>query len=562
MERLSRTGISTNPQDEGRLATVFLLIGLMTATVLAIACINLTTMLLARAAGRGKEIAIRLALGARPHQVIRQLLAEGLVLSIIGTGAGLLLARCTVVAFASSLASVVPSDFGDQFSFDARVLVAAVALGILSTIGFGLAPACHLAHTDIVAAMKPGMLISPYRRLPKLRFRYVLGVIQIALSLVLLTTAGLFSRGALNVSKAEPGFSLERSLVVSLDADLGGYDETGGREMYTRILDHIRTLPGVQAASLASVVPFGNFSEGRRVRRVETAGDVMVSYSVVGARYFGTLGIALLRGRSFADREERDVAGPKVAVIDEPTARRLFGAEDPLGRQICFPDGAAAAEPLQVVGVVRGTRHTLFDREDRPHVYVPFGQHYRGSMHLHVKAASIGRRSESFLLASIRREIRSVDVRVPILWMGTMREHRDGSMGAWMVRAGAALFGLLGGVAVLLAVAGVYGVRAYLISQRTHEIGVRTALGATGGAVLWLVVREGLVLVVAGLTLGLPLAAGAGRLLASMLYSVGAFDPLVFVLGTLALAGSALLACYVPARRVLRTAPTLVLRME
>jgi putative ABC transport system permease protein len=214
------------------------------------------------------------------------------------------------------------------------------------------------------------------------------------------------------------------------------------------------------------------------------------------------------------------------------------------------------------VGIVGGTRHSLFDREPGPHVFVPFGQRYRGNMNLHVRTGSSGPEVDAAMLRSLHQQIRSLDEQVPIISATTMREHRDRSMSAWIVRAGANLFSVFGGLAVFLAVVGVYGVRAYLVSRRTREIGIRVALGAAAGDVLWLVLREGIVLVAAGLAIGFLLAAGTGRLVSSLLYEVNAFDPLIFSVAPLLLAIAALLACYIPARRAARIIPVTALRME
>jgi predicted permease len=377
---------------------------------------------------------------------------------------------------------------------------------------------------------------------------------------------------------------------VSLDPSLVGMDEVRGRDLYRRLLDRVRTLPGVEAASLASVVPFGDFSEGRQVQRVgaghagapkpDEGGGPSVSYGagssapsdrngvgasyyIIGRDYFQALGIPILRGRGFTETEEQPSTGPRVAIVDEPLARRLFRGADPLGQYIYFPGlDEADSRPMEVVGIVGGTRHSLFDREPGPHVFVSFGQRYRGNMNLHIRTASSGPEADAAMLRILRQQVRSLDDRVPIIAATTMQEYRDRSMSAWIVRAGANLFSVFGGLAVFLAVVGVYGVRAYLVSRRTREIGIRVALGAAAGDVLWLVLREGLVLVAAGLAFGFLLAAGTGRLVSSLLYEVNAFDPLIFSVAPLLLAIAALLACYIPARRAAKVVPVTALRTE
>ena len=590
VHRLGRTGISPNPRDDNEFISTFALLMAMSAVVLLIACMNLANMLLARASSRRREIAVRLSMGANRGRIVRQLLTEGFLLSLLGGAAGLLLTSWALGVFAVSIDPMLPLLLVVDPRPDERVLGATIALAVLSTLAFGLGPALKLARTDVVTELKEGDRSGARGRASRFGFRHVLVVGQIALSLALLTAAGLFARGAFNASKAEPGFKLDRSLLVSLDPSLVGMDEVRGRDLYHRLLDRVRTLPGVEAASLASVVPFGDFSEGRQVQRVgaEHAGapkpdegggpsvsygagsstpsdrnGVGASYYIIGRDYFQALGIPILRGRGLTEIEEQSSTGPRVAIVDEPLARRLFRGADPLGQYIYFPGlDEADSRPMEVVGIVGGTRHSLFDREPGPHVFVPFGQRYRGNMNLHIRTASSGPEADAAMLRTLRRQVRSLDERVPIIATTTMREYRDRSMSAWIVRAGANLFSVFGGLAVFLAVVGVYGVRAYLVSRRTREIGIRAALGAAGADVLWLVLREGMVLVAAGLAIGFLLAAGTGRLVSSLLYEVNAFDPLIFSVAPLLLALAALLACYIPARRAAKVVPVTALRME
>jgi predicted permease len=589
VRRLSRTGISSNPQSDSQFIASFALLMAMAAVVLVIACMNLANMLLARGTARRKEIAIRLSMGATRGRVVAQLLTEGLVLSLAGGAVGLLLSFWGLGLLGVSIDPLLPFLLPTVGAPDARVLAVTFGFALASTLAFGLGPAWQLARTDVVTELKEGERPVAGGRRRRLPLRHVLAVGQIALSLALLTAAGLFARGAVNVSHAEPGFSLDRSLLVSVDPSLVGVDETRGREFYRRLLEHVRALPGVRAAGFASVVPFGNFTEQRRIRRVgdtrgtpnsgagegsvsygagnsvprDTAEGIGTSYYIVGRDYFEALGIPILRGRGFTDAEEASATGPKVAIVDETLARRLFKDADPLGQNAYFPTrDPKEAEPFEIVGVVGGTRHSLFDRDPVPHVYLPFGQRYRANMNVHVRIAGGGAEADAAMLRALRQEVRRVDDQVPIVEMTTMKQYRDASMSAWMVRSSATLFSLFGGLATLLAVVGVYGVRAYLVARRSREIGIRMAIGAGTRDVLWLVLREGVVLVAVGLVLGFALAAGTGRLVSSLLYQVSAFDPLVFTLAPLALALAALLACYVPALRAARVAPVTALRTE
>ena len=590
--QLPRVGINTNPHDDSEVVAVFALVQAMAAIVLLIACMNLANMLLARSSVRRREIAVRLALGANRARVIRQLLTEGFVLSLAGGAVGLLLAFWAVRLLNVSIDPMIPMLVSVDPRPDIRVLAAAFGIALLSTLLFGLGPAWRLARTEVVTELKEGDRGGTEGRRRRFSFRHALVVGQIGLSLALLTAAGLFARGAFRAARADPGFSLDRSVLVSLDPSLAGFGEARGRELYRRVLERARALPGIEAASIASIVPFGDFGEEQRIRKVGAEGPgaarpgdqaepsvsygaggpgragndregVSANYYIVGRDYFQTLGIPVLRGRGFSEAEELAGTGPRVAVIDEPLARRLFPGGDPLGQFVYFPDrGEADARPLEVVGIVRGTRHSLFDREPVPHVFVPFGQRYRASMTVHVRTARGGAASEAEALRSLRREVRALDDRLPIVAMATMKEHRDRSMSAWLVRVGATLFAVFGGLAMFVSVIGVYGIRAYLVSRRSREIGVRMALGASARDVLALVFREGLALVAVGLAVGLLLATLTGFAVRSLVYEVGAFDPFVFSAAPLLLAAAALVACYVPARRATRVAPVVVLRAE
>jgi hypothetical protein len=343
----------------------------------------------------------------------------------------------------------------------------------------------------------------------------------------------------------------------------------------------------VKSASFASVVAFGGFTEGKTVQKAGTppgpgkdgrpVGVSAVSY-IVGADYFSTLGLRVVRGREFTAAEEQDPRAPAVAIIDEPLARSLFGAENPVGQQVQIPapedslpssgtgvvvSGTATERQLmEVVGVVPGLRHDLFDKAPVAHIYVPSGRTFRSGMSVHVKVAPATPAAEAAALQAVRRELRAADERLPVLGLKTMTEFRDSGLFFWVVKAGAALFAVFGVVAVFLAVVGLYAVKAYVVARRTREIGIRMALGSTPGSVLWLVLRDGLLLTAAGLAAGFWIAAGSGWLVGSMLYDVSPFDPVVFVAAPLVLAAASLAACYLPALRATRIQPTVALRTE
>jgi predicted permease len=393
---------------------------------------------------------------------------------------------------------------------------------------------------------------------------------QVALTLALLTAAGLFMRGAMKASDADPGFALD-GVLANVSPSLAGYDETRGRAAMRNVLQRVRSTPGVHSASVASLVPFGDIREGRTVQRAGTPPadpgqqptGADATFTVIGADYFDTLRLAVVRGRGFTASEEDAAGGIRVAIVDEALARELFGRPDPIGERVqLVRQDTPTSEPLEIVGVVASVRDSMFTRGPEPHIYLPYGQSYRGVMNLHVRLATPGQAAETAMLGTLRQEIRAADPAVAVLSLKTLRQHRDQGIALWAVNSGARLFSVFGAVALLLAVIGVYGLKSYVVAGRTREIGVRMALGATRGNVLWLVMREGLVLTAVGVGLGLGLSWALGRLLSGMLYDVGALDPLVFMIAPTVLTLSAIVAAYVPARRATRVLPLTALRTD
>ena len=394
---------------------------------------------------------------------------------------------------------------------------------------------------------------------------------QIALSLMLLSAGGLFARGALKAASANPGFSYDRQLLVSIDPSLVQYEEAHGRTVARDVLARVRATPGIASASLAGSVPFGEFHEEPSVERVggparpDLPERSSAVFRAVGAGYFKTLDLPMVRGREFSDTEEMAATGPRVCIVDERLARRLFGADDPIGQMLRYTErpGETAKEdrqPMEIVGIAAPIRDELFDREGGPAIYEPWGRNYRGSMFIHARAAQAG--AERELLQSIRGSIRAYDPRVPLVQATTMHAFHDRSLELWAVRAGGRMFLTFGLLALLLAVVGLYGVKSYVVSQRTREIGIRMALGAKPADVLAMVLREGAVLSAVGVALGLPLAALLGFALSSLLYDVKPLDPLVFISAPAALTVAALVASWLPARRATRVTPLTALRTD
>lgn len=579
---LSRTSISTSPQTDGDMATTFLILMAMAGVVLLIASLNLANMMLARGSARRKEIAMRLALGAGRGQIIRQLLTEGFALSLVGGIFGLLIGYWGVSWLATSLVPVSPVPIAFRAAPDLRVLAATLGFCTLSTLIFGLGPAFKLSRASVVNELKEQAGEAPGGR-RWFAGRNVLVGAQIALSLGLLTAAGLFVRGALKAGEADPGYRLDGQVLAAVDASLAGYDEVRTRATYKRLSDRLRALPGVQSVSPASVVAFGGFSEGRAVEKAgaqpgkdgRIVGKSAMFYAV-GADYFKTLGLKVLRGREFSIAEEQDAGAPPVAIIDEPLAKTLFPGQDPLGQLVQMVESgepvagngivantAPQAKVLyEVVGVAPGLRHDMFDKSPVAHIYLPLGSSFRNGISFHVRAASMKPGADAALLQAVRQEIRAVDERLPVLTLQTLTEFRDKSIFYWIVKVGANIFSVFGGVAFFLAVVGLYAVKAYMVARRTREIGIRMALGSTPGGVLALVLKEGLGLTLAGLAVGVLFSLGAGQAVGSMLYEVSRFDPLVFVSAPLLLGLASLAACYLPARRATRVPPMVALRTE
>ena len=568
---LPRLSTSTSPgTDTGVRGAAAFLMG-MSGVVLLIACLNIANMLLARGAARRREIAIRLAVGGGRARIVRQLLTEGLLLALSGAAGGLLLAWWSVATLAASLAAVMPLGIEFRPQPDLLVVAATTGFAVLATVLSGLGPALKISRRNLVDDLKALVADGSAGRTRWFAARNVLVVGQIALSLMLLSAGGLFARGALKAAAANPGFSYDRQLLVGIDPSMVQYNETRGRESERAALERIRRMPGIAAASPASSVPFGEFHEGQTVERVggrsrpDLPSHTSGVYRVIGTDYFRTLALPMIRGREFSTAEEESPTAPAVAIVDERLARRLFGADDPLGQTIRFVEQPGSMdvverEPMEIVGVAAPIRDELFDREAGPAIYVPSGRNYRSNVSIHVRVAQAG--GDGDLLAAVRRELRALDPRLPVVTATTMSAFHDRSLQLWAVRAGGRLFLVFGILALLLAVVGLYGVKSYIISQRTREIGIRMALGARPWDVMSMVLREGALLSAAGVALGLPLAALLGVALSSLLYDVKPLDPAVFVSAPLVLALAALAATWLPARRATHVTPLIALRTE
>jgi len=543
---------------EGRSTTLFVVGLLMTVVtlVLLVACANVANLLLARAAARRKEIAIRLALGASRWRVVRQLLTESLLLALAGGALGLLFALWS----ADLLQSLLPqmSD-GMRTTLDTnpdvRVLVYTLLLSLLTGIVFGLVPALQASKPNLLSALKDEAVGFSHRRLS---LRNLLVVAQVAVSLLLLIAAGLFTRNLQNTQHAEPGFQIENGFVMTYDLGLAKYTTARGKLFHEELLNRVRALPNVRAASLAEFVPLGGggnksplYIEGEPVESLQMDEASLLSHAAIATDYFKTMGITLLRGRDFTGGDT--ASSPQIVIVNETLARRLAPDGNAIGKRLRMD---SKGEYMEVVGVAKDIKYNQLAEKTPFFAYRPFSQRYRAQMTLHVRTAG----DPKALMNQVRAEVHALDRNLPLTNVKTLEEHMrvplaPAQLFAWLSSA----FGIL---ALLLAATGLYGVMAYLVSGRTREFGIRVALGARSTDVLRLVLSEGLMLVSIGIIVGLLASVAFTRVLQSVLYDVSATDPLTFAGVALLLAAVTLLACYIPARRATRVDPMIALRHE
>jgi macrolide transport system ATP-binding/permease protein len=523
------------------------------AMVLLIACVNLASLLLSRAAQRRKEIAIRLSLGAGRIRIVRQLLTESVTLSLAGGAAGWLIALWMIDLVA---AFKPPVDFNLLIDLkpDWRVMVFTVIVSFITGALFGLAPALQASKVDLIPALNDEAGLGGYRRS---RFRNGLVVAQVALSLLLLIAAGLIVRSLQQTQIIGPGFEVENRVTMSVDLGLQGYDEARGREFYKQLISRVESMPGVRGASyidsLLLNLDFNGgyiFVEGQPFTR---ASDLpTVPYGLVWPRYFETMGVPLLEGRDFTMQDDKDES--RVAIVNETFARRFWPGQNPIGKRLSR--GGPDAPRFEVVGVVKDGKYWTLGEDPRPFVYFPMAREYDSNVSLVVHTGV----DPQSTINAVRREIERLDPNLPLYDVKTMGEHLRFPL--LPLRAGAWVAGSFALLALLLTGLGVYGVMAYAVSQRTREIGVRMALGAQSRDVMRLVVRQGMWLAGAGLAIGLAGALVLTRLMSSVLYGVSATDAVTFAGVTLLLGSVVLLACYLPARRAAMVDPLVALRCE
>jgi predicted permease len=531
---------------------------LLAGLVLLLACMNVANVLLVRATVRQKELAIRAALGSGRWRLIRQMLTESMLLSLLGAATGMTLGNWSSRAFADSL------DFGTDlpallnFSFDWRVFVYAMTSAVLTGILVGLWPALRASQTNAGAALHEGARNNsggPVRQ----RTRNLLVVGQVAGSFVLLIGAGLFVRSLQNAERVDLGFAPENVLNATLSPHWAGYEVQRAKDFYRELMRRVRAWPEVRSASLAFSVPLGYYSAGVSIHldgRPPNPGEQVpvIGVNFIDGDYFDTMQIPLVRGRAF--RETDSETAPLVAIVNETMAQRLWPGQDPIGKR--FRTREPDAPPTEVVGVAKDSKYLALFEGALPYVYVPSNQNFGPLRVLQIRSSV----EPEILGVRLRQEISALDPNMPVADLQTMRRSLGGAHGFLIFRVGALQAGALGILGLMLAVVGVYGVVSYGAAQRTREIGIRMALGATPRGILAMILRHGAWMVVSGIIAGLAGAAALTRLLAQFLLLVSPTDPLTFVAVIFLLGVAALCACYLPARRAMRVQPLEALRHE
>jgi predicted permease len=565
--------ISVVPLAEGianqrqPMRAVVLLLGGVVGAVLLIACANIANLLLSRASARRREVAVRLALGASRARLIRQLLTESVLLSLIGGVAGVALAWAVIAAFRAAPPPPGALPLALDFAIDQRVLLFSLLLSCATGVLFGVAPALEASRPALVPALKGGAADTGERR-ARFALKRSLVVGEVALSMLLLIAAGLFVRSLQSAQAIDPGVAVDRLISAPHSVNLLRYTSAQGREFYRQTVERVSRLPGVESATVARVALLGGNSrvysmhvEGRgqtHDRTQSEGGDPVtgdprfINANVVGADFFKTMGIALLNGRDFSERDDPNT--PPVVILNATAAAIHFPNGTPLGNRISV-DGQNGPW-REVVGVVRDSKYGALSEGAVPVVYLPLSQNHETGVMLYVRASV----PPASLANSLRREIQSLEPNLPVPNIRTMTEVVGTSL--YAARMGARLLSIFGALALLLAVVGIYGVLSFSISRRTREMGIRLALGADTHRVFLLVVRDGMALVAVGILIGLGGGLAAARAIASSLSGVSATDLPTFSLTVGLLATVALVACAIPARRAIRVNPITALRQE
>jgi predicted permease len=548
-----------NPNGQGpnvlvQQSTVLMIV---VGIVLLIACANIANLLLSRASKRRREVAIRLALGARRSRLVRQLMTESLLLAILGGIAGMGLATWTLSAIvAAELPLPFPVDRA-ALSLDPLVLAFTSALALLTGVLFGLAPALQASKPDVVPVLKNELVPSAagHRGLRGLlSLRQVLVVAQVAMSLIALIAAALFLRELRNAQRIDTGFETRGVLVMNFNLLREGYTPERGATFYDQIVERVAGLPGVQGAAIAQVSPLAGgfarsvFPEGADTT---TTGRILVQVNTVGTGYFQTIGIPLVRGRDFARSDTAE--SPKVVIVNQTMAAQFWKGEDPLGKRFKF---FGDDDFTTVIGVARDSKYNGVAEDPQNFIYQPMTQNYTPQATLHVRTAG----DAASLAGAVRGAARELDPSLSVFNVRTLAEQVSNSLQPLTMNV--LMLAVFGALALLLASIGLYGVASYAVAQRTREIGVRMALGAQPSSVIGLVLGQGMILVGIGLAIGLIAAYAAAGLMSTLVRVVNPHDPVTFAVTAAGLGTVALLASYIPARRATRIDPLIALRTD
>jgi putative ABC transport system permease protein len=526
--------------------------------VLLIACVNIANLLLARAASRQKEIAIRAALGANRGRIVRQLLTENLMLAVIGGGLGVLLAFWGMDLVLALGGADIPRIH--EVAIDRRVLVFSLVVSLFAGLIFGLVPALQAAETDLTNALKEsGQMMSGSGRG---RLRNALVICEIALALVLLIGAGLLIKSLVLLRGVNPGYNSDHVLTVEISLPRTKYqDEFDKARFSQQALERVRTLPGVQQAAASYPLPvygraWGMFYRVEGQPEPEPGKFPLSQVASVSPDFFSTLQIPLMQGRSFTNSDTQE--SPGVVIIDETLARLYWPNENPTGKRLTIqPED----RPREIVGVAGSVRNYGLGRSPKPQIYIPYNQRIQSTNLVPFEYLTLRTATDpASMTQAVKKEIQEVDRDIAISEIKPMNELLDEAIADR--RFSALLMEIFSILALILAAVGIYGVMAYSVSQRTHEIGIRMALGAQSSDILKLVVGQGMILTLIGLIIGLTGAFVLTRLMSSLLYGVSATDPFTFIAISLLLAGVALVASYIPARRAMKVDPMVALRYE
>ncbi|HUE89247.1 MAG TPA: ABC transporter permease [Vicinamibacterales bacterium] len=540
-----------NPAFRGNIVTASGLLMVIVGVVLLVACANVANLLLARAAARRQEIALRLSLGASRARLVRQLLIESTVLGLLGGVAGLVIALWARAGLEALRPPFLPAE-ALAMTVDGSVLAFTTAISLTTGVLFGLVPALQFSRPDLAVELKDRSS-QPSGGGRRVTARNALVVAQIALSFVALIGAGLFLRSLDKARGIDPGFDADRLAVLSFDLATQGMPLDAALDRQQQILERVRGLAGVERAAYATTTPLGGggflrsvFLEGQDTTDPRNARLVQVSS--VGEGYLATMGIPLVRGRDFTPAD--NAQSPQVVIINETMARQLWPEQEAMGRRFTFFRDEQFTE---VVGVARDSKYNFLGEEPQPFIYRPLPQAPQAAVTLTVRSAG-----PDAALGTVRAVVQQMEPNMPLVGVFTMADVFEQAL--WAARMGALLLAVFGGLALLLASIGVYGVMAYAVSQRTRELGIRLALGASGSEVRRMVLRQGLTLAGLGIAVGLVVALLLTNLVSNLLYGVSATDAVTFTAIPLILAAVAALAIVIPARRASRVDPVIALR--